>query len=168
MTSYAQRKDHPLHEEFLRWRRNWERGKVRREYRKKRYDLNPIKYRTKAVEYAKKHRMSRKVYEQKIKITLRDEMVVAYGGHCVCCGEDEVSFLSIDHIHNDGYKDPVAKSKVKGKYQRLGGTSLYRKLKKLGWPKDRYQLMCYNCNLGKGFNGGVCPHQKHSALRTAI
>ena len=36
-------------------------------------------------------------------------------------------------------------------------------LKRLGWPRDRYQLLCANCNFGKLMNGGVCPHQQMEA-----
>ena len=31
-------------------------------------------------------------------------------------------------------------------------------LKRQGWPKDGYQLLCANCNQGRARNGGVCPH----------
>ena len=41
--------------------------------------------------------------------------------------------------------------------------NVIRKLKgqiiKAGWPKDRYQLLCSNCNQGKRRNGGICPHK---------
>jgi len=39
-----------------------------------------------------------------------------------------------------------------------GSAALYRKLKKLGWPKDGYRVLCANCNLGTKF-GRTCPHQ---------
>src|SRR6266852_8334175 len=35
---------------------------------------------------------------------LRKRVLAAYGGKCVCCGETEDSFLSIDHIDGDGNK----------------------------------------------------------------
>lgn len=40
---------------------------------------------------------------------------------------------------------------------------LFAVLKRLGWPRDRYQLLCANCNFGKLMNGGVCPHQQGEA-----
>lgn len=82
--------------------------------------------------------------------SLRSEVVAAYGGKCACCGESEPKFLQIDHIHNDGAED------------RAGGLvtiSLYRWLKRHGYPKDRFRLLCANCNLGRHLNGGICPHQ---------
>jgi hypothetical protein len=33
------------------------------------------------------------------------------------------------------------------------------KVKAAGYPKDRYQLLCHNCNMAKGFYG-LCPHQE--------
>lgn len=57
-------------------------------------------------------------------------------------------FLSVDHIDNTGAQD-----------RRLnGGSSLYRRLKRMGFPKDNFQLLCWNCNSGKRLNGGICPH----------
>lgn len=78
----------------------------------------------------------------------------AYGGKCVCCGETEPLFLAIDHIKNDGHRE--RKTKPPG--------SFYGRIVRAGFPK-RYQLLCYNCNVGKHRNGGICPHQKGSTTR---
>ena len=74
-----------------------------------------------------------------------------YGNECACCGEDEFIFLSIDHINNDPSAD-----KTSGGH-RVGGDTLYRRLIRKGFPEG-YQLLCYNCNFGKYYNGGICPH----------
>ncbi len=74
------------------------------------------------------------------------EGVEAYGGCCQCCGEDNPYFLTIDHIGGRSEIDD------------LHGEKLWRYLKKLGWPKDNYQLLCFNCNCGKA-NFGICPHK---------
>ncbi|UKV75206.1 hypothetical protein FOC29_28265 [Burkholderia vietnamiensis] len=77
-------------------------------------------------------------------------MIAAYGGAWNCCGEREPMFLQLDHVENDGHVDrKIRKTSAK----------LWATLKKLGWPNDRYQLLCANCNFGKAMNGGVCPHQ---------
>lgn len=81
----------------------------------------------------------------------KKELVAAYGGKCVCCGETEMWFLTIDHIFGDGSKC----RKIEGG----GGQMLYSYLRKLGYPRDRYQLLCYNCNCSKR-QYGVCPHKK--------
>lgn len=35
---------------------------------------------------------------------------------------------------------------------------MYRWLKKQGFPKGDFRVMCFNCNLGRQRNGGECPH----------
>jgi hypothetical protein len=72
------------------------------------------------------------------------------GGKCVCCGETEIVFLTVDHIEGGGNDHR----------RQLGGSSqnLYRWLIKKGFP-DGFQVLCFNCNQGKHVNGGVCPHQ---------
>ena len=86
---------------------------------------------------------------------LKIDVMNAYGGKCACCGESEMSFLTIDHVFGDGG--------VQRKVVRP--SRMYNWLKKHGYPKDRYQCLCFNCNCGRQVNGGVCPHQKKQ-LRT--
>jgi hypothetical protein len=43
-------------------------------------------------------------------------------------------------------------------------TSLWIDVKRQGFPKDRFQLLCHNCNMGKHMNGGICPHQQKRAM----
>lgn len=81
----------------------------------------------------------------------RAQVYAAYGGKCQCCGETEPLFLNIDHVNNDGRHE--RKLKPQG--------TLYARLIRAAFP-SRYQLLCYNCNLGKHRNGGICPHQKGS------
>jgi hypothetical protein len=68
---------------------------------------------------------------------LRAEVLVAYGGHCQCCGETEPVFLDIDHI--DG-RAPEGEKKLRS-------APLYRWLRKHGFPAG-YRLLCRNCNWG--------------------
>ena len=89
---------------------------------------------------------------------LKREMIEAYGGKCVCCGLSDWRFLGIDHIHNDGATERKELYGEKGGYSSAGGgISFYRKLRQRGYPKDRYQLMCFNCNTAKAIYG-ECPH----------
>jgi hypothetical protein len=90
-------------------------------------------------------------YQKDFKVVLRAEMVAAYGGSCVCCGEDEPVFLTLDHINGDG----AAERKAAG---NIGGYSTYLKLKKQGWPQSGYQVLCYNCNCAKRISD-ECPHR---------
>lgn len=89
----------------------------------------------------------------KYKERLRREFVEAYGGKCACCGIDEKEFLTADHIGGGG----AAERRALG--WRALGTSFYLHLKKQGWPKDRYRLLCMNCNFATR-HGKTCPHQR--------
>lgn len=77
---------------------------------------------------------------------IRDFTLAAYGGACVCCGEDEAVFLTLDHII------PI-RSKC-----RQSSHQLYMKLRKEQYPSG-YQLLCYNCNAAKRTDA-ECPHAK--------
>ena len=80
---------------------------------------------------------------------IKKKVFDAYGNKCVCCGETTFEFLSIDHINKDGYKHR----------KELEGNSIYRWLIKNNFPKDRFQILCFNCNLARGFYG-ECPHKR--------
>lgn len=84
---------------------------------------------------------------------LRLAVLAAYGNVCACCGEGCERFLSIDHINNDG-------AKQRRETKQRTGTHFYRWLTLNGFPPG-FQVLCYNCNLGKARNGGICPHKVH-------
>lgn len=92
---------------------------------------------------------------------LRKEVFAAYGNKCSCCGETEPLFLTIDHVFNDGAEE---RKKNFGSQAGTGVGNMYRLVKKKGFPKDRYALLCYNCNCGKARNKGVCPHLHQEAI----
>lgn len=73
---------------------------------------------------------------------LRARVVEAYGGKCACCIETNKYFLSVDHIN--GVIDAGSPR---------AGDGLYRWLERNAYPKDNYQILCFNCNLCKGFHG---------------
>ncbi len=85
-------------------------------------------------------------------LQVKREVMEAYGGACSCCGENELVFLQIDHVNNDGNRHYY-----KGK--RMCGTALYAWLKREHYPDD-FQVLCANCNSAKHINGGRCPHQE--------
>ena len=73
-----------------------------------------------------------------------------YGGKppkCKCCGEKEISFLSIDHVNGGGNKH---------RKESGVGCVIYPWLIRNNFPKG-FQILCYNCNMSKGFYG-KCPH----------
>lgn len=78
----------------------------------------------------------------------------AYGGAiCVCCGETELVFLTLDHPDNNG-----------GRHREItgNGTSFIRWLKRNNYPKG-LQVLCWNCNEAKRILG-TCPHQTQKQL----
>ncbi len=89
-------------------------------------------------------RISVRKYRKK----LREGLLVAYGGECVCCGEKNMKFLCFDHINNDGNKQR----------REIGdGVQMHSYMKK-NMPKD-IQILCYNCNNAKKVYG-KCPHSE--------
>ncbi|TMS00159.1 hypothetical protein [Nonomuraea basaltis] len=105
---------------------------------KERYASNPERGRERA----------RRDYQR-----LRQEMFVAYGDRCACCGESEQEFLCLDHVGGGGNADRA----------RTGGknSGVLRRLSKEGWPQEGYRVLCANCNTAT-MRGRVCPHQKES------
>jgi hypothetical protein len=79
----------------------------------------------------------------------RQKVLDAYGRKCACCGETEEQFLTLEHKRGDGNKD-----------RREHGTGyMYQiALKKIN--KDKYEILCYNCNNARG-RYGQCPHVKN-------
>lgn len=89
------------------------------------------------------------------RLLLKYEVIEKYGGKCNCCGENQILFLTIDHVLNDGNKDRL---KLFGR-KNPNTTGWYYKLKRENVRND-LQVLCYNCNMGKYLNKGVCPHKK--------
>lgn len=79
---------------------------------------------------------------------LKLDMIEALGNVCACCGESNPYFLTLDHVENDGAEQR----------KTLNEQQIYRRARLAGWPKNKYQLLCMNCNFAKG-HFGVCPHQ---------
>ena len=98
-------------------------------------------------------------YEKQSRRHARREMIEAYGGTCACCGESHWEFLTIDHIQGGGNNHRKS----------LGGQRAFmRELRRRGYPKDNYRLLCYNCNCSIGALG-YCPHslEKNGDVQTA-
>lgn len=97
---------------------------------------------------------------------LRREVFSAYGGmKCNCCGETEETFLTLDHVNNDG---AAHRRELTGRTGKVSGapSSTYRWLKKNNYPSG-FQVLCMNCNFSKARNGGVCAHKAQSTMKTA-
>lgn len=72
---------------------------------------------------------------------------------CVCCGENNTRFLTIDHVNNDGKQHRM---KVKA-------GNLLRWMKNHNFPKG-FQTLCWNCNCGRALNKGICPHKEQKSI----
>ena len=90
---------------------------------------------------------------------LKAQVIAAYGGKCQCpsgkCRETIVEFLTIDHKHNDGSAHRAE--------HKMSSYRFYKWLLEQGCPTDRFQVLCWNCNMGKignRANRGVCPHEQ--------
>jgi hypothetical protein len=94
-------------------------------------------------------------YNRKKRQRIKEAVFAAYGGYvCACCGETEKSFLTIDHINNDG---AAHRRSITGK-RHSAGVHTYNWIVKNGFPEG-FQVLCMNCNHGKRMNNGICPHQ---------
>jgi hypothetical protein len=69
---------------------------------------------------------------------------------CICCGEAEIEFLSLDHINNDGGAE-------RRRLKSWPGSAFYYWLIRQGYPTG-YQVMCHNCNFSKAKHG-QCIHK---------
>jgi hypothetical protein len=87
-----------------------------------------------------------RAFQKKYREQVKAEVFAFYGGSCSCCGEDELAFLTIDHI-----------VPVRSRTRTRAGSSFYYKLKMEGFPPG-YQVLCFNCNCAKRTNP-VCPHK---------
>ena len=102
------------------------------------------------------HRAQNKEYGAQRRALIKDAVFKHYGGYqCACCGETEKTFLTLDHIHDDGAD---FRRKLVGSQARGGGYVTYRYLYKHGFPGG-FQILCANCQHGKRMNKGICPHQ---------
>lgn len=81
---------------------------------------------------------------------LREEVINAYGGRCVCCGKTKLASLVIRHAI-----DKSIKQNYRG---RNGSYNMFLWIKKHGFPKS-FCVMCFNCHSSWSLYG-YCPHQK--------
>lgn len=96
-------------------------------------------------------------YMKKYNLKLKRQVMDAYGGHCACCGETELMFLTIDHIDDNGAEHRRELAAARGVTHGQAGAPTYRWLRDNNFPSG-FQVLCANCNCGRQWNGGVCPH----------
>ncbi len=94
-------------------------------------------------EWRKKNRKVLNLAEGQLKAVVFEY----YGNKCNCCGENNDKLLTID------YADGVAGDKKKASVR------LWSEIIEKNFPKT-YQLLCYNCSVGRIQNNGICPHKE--------
>lgn len=104
------------------------------------------------VYHREKDRIRGRITEKKIAIRLKDECLKQYGEKCLCCGEQNKRFLTLEHKERNGnnHRKKLFKHNV-------GGVHMYRWLKKNKFPKG-YAILRMNCNWATRY-GDVCPHK---------
>lgn len=109
--------------------------------------------------YAKPEKKAAKyTYNQGYKKRFRREVLMAYGGVCHCCREDNLDFLSLEHLNQRG----------KAHREELGSTmAVYHWARREGYPKT-LSILCDSCNKAAYWNNGVCPHQDEVTALTGI
>lgn len=80
-------------------------------------------------------------------LRLKLKVLDGYGGACVCCGDDFIWRLTVDHVDGDGKKHRA----------EVGvGAPFYRWIIKNNFPSN-LQVLCFSCNSCKYLNV-ICPH----------
>ncbi len=91
---------------------------------------------------------------------VKSHLIELYGGCCQCCGEKNPKFLVFDHINNDGKSD-------RAKLGVHSGTHFKFKLIKVEKRTD-IRILCFNCNCGRAYNNGICPHEEGTWIQSSI
>ena len=96
----------------------------------------------------RKRNLERANATQSARITRRRLAVIAgYGGKCICCGESDEVFLTVEHVNGGG------------RQHRKGRCSdwLYKLILDGNFPPE-YTILCMNCNWATR-KGKPCPHK---------
>lgn len=95
-----------------------------------------------------KHKKWHQDYGANNRQRLKKSVLDSLGGHCFCCGETDMAFLTVEHLLKDG-----------AKHRREVKSRVYVDILRRGSPRDKYAVLCMNCNFATRFNK-KCPHQK--------
>lgn len=119
---------------------------------RKRRAANPDRYKEVGRRHYHRNSVKKSLQKRNSYNRLKNEVFAAYGGYrCICCGETERSMLTIDHKNNDGREH---RKELKMRWS----VTMYGWIRTKGFP-NTFQVLCYNCNISKFRNGGLCTHQ---------
>lgn len=94
------------------------------------------------------------------RINAKQAVFAHYGEQCACCSIADQTVLTIDHINGNGCQH-------RKELGNKSGFKFYLWLRSHQFPTG-YQTLCYNCNLGRALNDGVCPHKALSSVSGGI
>ena len=130
-----------------------------KEYSKKYYKKNRkhiLDYNREYVNTSE-YKYRKKQMDRKRNMNLKTDVLSHYCKEdirCCCCGETNIVFLSLDHENNDGKQQ-------RKKLTNDNKMHFYYWLKKNNYPQNLgLRTQCYNCNMGRSRNGGICPHKE--------
>lgn len=72
-----------------------------------------------------------------------------YGEKCSCCGINDINMLTIEHVNNNG---AIERKEIGA------GHAFFLWLRRNNYPKEGYDVLCYNCNIARYRHG--CCHKK--------
>lgn len=141
-------------------------AKYHREKARRERAAKPEHYRAYKKKWYHENNSRARAYCRVTNTKLRDEVFAAYGGAiCKCCGETERSMLALDHINEDGTTHRKQIARERGwSVRTVVGTEMWRWARRNGYPPI-FQVLCFNCNISKHRNKGVCAHQSGKAQR---
>lgn len=129
-------------------------GLCRNHYEIRRRKRLGVSIRARERELYAQHRERNIQREKDYQARVRQAVLDAYGNTCACCGETEQEFLQLDHINGGGRAHRRSLGSRGG-----NGMNVYRAVRDAGYPKDRYRLLCSNCNFVRR-HGRACPHER--------
>lgn len=151
MSKEASKRYYEKHKEkILVKRREFNKTPERKAYMKRYQEKN----KERLSQYHKEYYDQKKEHYRKLRLDLKLEVIKAYGGVCVCCGETHIEFLTIDHTGGTGAEH---RRKLFGQ-DRTAGTRFYYWLRRNNYPEG-FRVLCFNCNCAIGFFS-YCPHEK--------
>jgi hypothetical protein len=129
---------------------------------------SPKRYRKHQREHYKRNHSRVREQAQASRRRAKLRVLEAYGGAvCVCCSETSLSMLTIDHVNNDGrkHREEIGKLYKYDTGKQALVAEMYTWLEKNGFPSG-FQVLCYNCNMSKHRNKGVCEHKLNEGSTT--
>lgn len=100
-------------------------------------------------------RQAQKSAEQHKKLRL--DIINLYGNQCVCCKNNNIKYLQLDHKNNDGNVERASlpPSTRGGKFFKY----VLEQYKKSGEKREDLQILCANCHNAKRYGG--CTTEDH-------